>query len=89
MGGGVGGGWGQGGCERRSGEAFVKIPFFGGGEGLVGGGRVWSGGWGRVWSGGGGCEQRSEAFVKIKKKKLVFWGGQEEGGPVGGGSGWM
>ena len=38
-----------------------------------GGGRVWLGG-GRVWfRGGGGCEQRSEAFVKIKKK-IVFWG---------------
>ena len=42
----------------------------------MGGGRVWSkGGW-------GGCEQRSEAFVKIKKKKC-FLGGRGEGG-----SGW-
>ena len=41
------------------------------------------------WGGGervglGGCEQRSEAFVKIQKKK-VFWGV----GGKGGGSGWM
>ena len=33
--------------------------------------------------GQGGCELRSEAFVKIQKKK---WGGREWGG---GGSGWM
>ena len=33
--------------------------------------------------GGGGCEQRSEAFVKIKKKNC-FWGGRGKGGPVGG-----
>ena len=31
----------------------------------------------------GGCEWRSEAFVKIQKKKI--WGG---GGGGGGGSGW-
>ena len=43
--------------------------------------------------GGGGrgqgrCEQRSEAFVKIQKKKIFFLGGR--GGGVGlGGSGWM
>ena len=37
-----------------------------GGEGLV--------------RGGGGCEQRSEAFVKIKKK--MFFGGSGEGGGV-------
>ena len=36
--------------------------------------------WGRVWGvgGQGGCELRSEAFVKIQKK--IFGGG---GGPVG------
>ena len=31
----------------------------------------------------GGCEQRIEVFVKIKKKKN--WGGGEGLGPVGGG----
>ena len=41
----------------------------GGGGGQVGGGR----GWGSQ----GGCEQRIEVFVKIKKKKLAGsgWGG--------------
>ena len=34
------------------------------------------------------CERRSEAFVKIQKKKtFFFWG--EGGGGVGLGSGWM
>ena len=48
------------------------------------------GGWGRgVWlgeggGGQGGCELRSEAFVKIQKKKFGGGGG---GGRVGG-SGW-
>ena len=39
---------------------------------------------GRGWGGGsqGGCEQRIEVFVKIKKKN---WGGGGRGGP---GSGW-
>ena len=41
---------------------------------------------GLVWGGGGGvqsgCEWRSEAFVKIQKKKIFFWGG---GGGWGGG----
>ena len=35
----------------------------------------------------GGCEWRSEAFVKIQKKNIIFfWGGsgQERGGRVGG-----
>ena len=47
----------------------------GGGVGLGGGG------------GGeqGGCELRSEAFVKIQKKKFFFLGGVGSGG---GGSGW-
>ena len=49
---------------------------------MGGGGREgWVGGFGP-----GGCEQKSEAFVKIQKKN-VFWGGRGEGG--GGGSGWM
>ena len=47
------------------------------------------GGWGGGGGGGGGggqgrCELRSEAFVKIKKKKILGGGG----GRVGG-SGWM
>ena len=52
-------------------------------------------GWGGlVWGWGvqGGCEWRSEAFVKIQKKKIFFWGGgvggRVRGGRVGG-SGWM
>ena len=51
----------------------------GGGGGSKGGGSA--------WGGQGGCEWRSEAFVKIQKKK-IFWGGGV--GPVrgGGGSGW-
>ena len=61
-----------------------KVFFLGGGGG---------GGVGGVGLGGqDGCEQRSEAFMKIKKKNI--WGGGdgvEWGGRVGGGgvSGWM
>ena len=102
------GGGGQGRCEWRS-EAFVKIQkkkkyiyiffnfffffFFWGGGGVGSRGRGV-----RVdWGGGvqGGCEWRSEAFVKIQKKK-IFWGGGGGGGGGGwvrggrvGGSGWM
>ena len=37
---------------------------------------------GSGWGGQGGCERRTEVFVKIQKKKfLFFWGG-------GGGLGW-
>ena len=54
--------------------------------------KKWGGsGWG-VGLGGvqGGCEWRSEAFVKIQKKKIVFWGGgRVRGGGRVGGSGWM
>ena len=39
-----------------------------------------------VWLEGGGCEQRSEAFVKIKKK-IVFWGVGGRGVRWGGGGG--
>ena len=42
--------------------------------------------------GQGGCERRSEAFVKIQKKKLGGVGsgwGEEECWEGGGGSGWM
>ena len=45
----------------------------------------------------GGCEWRSEAFVKIQKKKYFFFGGGgggggrvgSGGGESGWGSGWM
>ena len=50
-----------------------------------------SGSGGQVWGGGGqgGCEWRSEAFMKIQKK--IWGGGVGSGGGVGwgGGSGWM
>ena len=45
--------------------------------------------------GQGGCEWRSEAFVKIQNKIIFFWGGGGggawvRGGRVGGGqAGWM
>ena len=37
--------------------------------------------------GQGGCERRIEVFVKIQKKKYIFWGGGGVGGRgwVGGG----
>ena len=63
---------------------------------IQGGGSVWGGGGGQGVGGGGqgGCEQRIEVFVKIKKKKN--WLGRVGGGGglgwrgrVGGGSGWM
>ena len=91
----MGGGGGR--VGRRS-EAFVKIQkrlffyciylfifyyffyfifffFF-----FLGGG---GGGSGRVGS-QGRCERRSEAFVKIQKKKIFFWGGGRVWGQVGG-----
>ena len=47
----------------------------------------------RVGGGGGqgGCEWRSEAFVKIQKKKKKGGGGGVRRGRIGGGgvSGWM
>ena len=46
----------------------------------------------RKKGGQGGCEWRSEAFVKIQKKYyFFFWGGGGSGrvGGGGGGSGWM
>ena len=46
------------------------------------------GGGGRVWGGQGGCEWRSEAFVKIQKRKKKNWGGGGGGGRVRGVSGW-
>ena len=53
---------------------------------IIGGG---GGGGGRVQ---GGCEWRSEAFVKIQKKIFFFFlggGDHVRGGRVGGRSGWM
>ena len=47
-------------------------------------------GWGG--RGQGGCEWRSEAFVKIQKKKFFFFflgGGSGQGVGLGGVSGWM
>ena len=44
---------------------------------------------GRVGGGQGGCEWRSEAFVKIRKKKKKFFFGGGGGVRLGGGSGWM
>ena len=46
---------------------FKKKIFLGGGGGS---------GRGLGWGGQGGCEWRSEAFVKIQKKNIFFfWGG--------------
>ena len=50
------------------------------------------GGWGSGWGGGGqgGCEWRSEAFVKIQKEKIkknLGEGGRVRGGGVGLGGG--
>ena len=57
-------------CENEKKREKVR-----GGGGGGGGGSGWGGGQ-------GGCEQRSEAFVKIQKKIFLGgWGG-------GGGSGW-
>ena len=40
-------------------------------------------GGGAGWGGQGGCEWRSEAFVKIQKKKYFFLGGGGGGGQDG------
>ena len=50
-----------------------NIFFLGGGVALGGGGG----------GGQGGCEWRSEAFVKIQKKKFFFWGGGVRSGGGG------
>ena len=47
---------------------------------FLGGGGVKLSGWG----GQGGCEWRSEALVKIKKKNIFFWGGGRVRGRIGG-----
>ena len=68
----LGGGGGQGGCERRI-EVFVKIP-----KNIFGG---WSGGEGSGWGGGGGqgrCDLRIKVFGENSQKKIF----------LGGGSGW-
>ena len=80
LGGRVGRGGGQDGCERRI-KVFVKIQKKNWGEGgvLSGRGGVGLGGQGR-------CDQRSEVFVKIQKK--YFWGVSGRGGG-GGVTGWM
>ena len=54
-----------------------------GGEVGWGGGGEGSSGWG---GGQGGCERRTEVFVKIKKNIYIFF---FLGGGGGGGSGWM
>ena len=41
----------------------------------MGGSGSWGGGVGLGWGGQGGCEWRSEAFVKIQKKKNFGGGG--------------
>ena len=44
------------------------------------------GGEGSGWGGQGGCERRTEVFVKIQKKKyFFFWGGWVGGGGGQGG----
>ena len=46
------------------------------------------GGGGSGWGCQGGCERRSEVFVKIQKKNRELGGGWGSG-PGGGGSGWI
>ena len=59
----------------------------------MGGGSGWGGGGSGLGGGGvqGGCEWRSEAFVKIQKKfkKNLGGGGPGQGGGRVGGSGWI
>ena len=68
-----GGGFGQGGCER-------KISFCENSKKLGGGG----GGGGGV---GGGCERRIKVFVNIQKKIYIVGFGGGGGGGGGGGRG--
>ena len=79
LGGRVGLGGGQGGCDRRI-EVFRKIQKqnvggSGGGVGLVGGQC--------------GCVRKIEVFVKIQKIYIFFFGGGGSGGGRVRGSGWM
>ena len=63
---------------------FFENFFLGGGSG----GEVGGGLGGGVGLGGqGGCERRTEVFVKIPKKNYFFFGVGGVG--LGGGSGWM
>ena len=75
--------------EKKSGGRCTKNGSYCEKEKRGGGGSCWGGGGG---GGQGGCELRSEAFVKIQKKKFFFWGGGGGGGVGGlgqeGGSGW-
>ena len=82
----VGGGGGQGGCERKI-EVFVKIQKKRGG-GRRGDGRVGGVGLGGGGGGQGGCDRRIEVFGKIHTKKKFGGGGSGGRGQMGGGSGW-
>ena len=69
---------GKGGICTKNGSYCEKEKKSGGG--VQGGGVGLRGGGGQ-----GGCERRSEAFVKIKKKKKIGGGGWVGGGGVQGG----
>ena len=58
-----------------------KNLFWGGGFGGRGWGGVGEEGSG--WGGQGGCERRTEVFVKIQKKKIFFFLGGGGGGGLG------
>ena len=64
---------------HKGGQIIFFFFFLGGGGGV-------GSGWGGVGC-QGGCELRSEAFVKIQKKNYFFLGGGGRG--RGGGSGWV
>ena len=49
--------------------------------------KIFGGGVGSGWGGQGGCEWRSEAFVKIQKKIIFFFLGGGGGVWSGGGGG--
>ena len=87
----MGSGWGVRVDVNRS-EVFVKIQK----KNILEGGGVRSGGWGRgsdqVRGGQGGCERRTEVFVKIQKRmggRGVRVGEDSGWGCSGWGSGWM
>ena len=69
--------------ERKD-ENYIPLGINAGGIKIWGGGG--GGGGGRVWRGQGVCEWRSEAFVKIQKKK-IWVGGGGGGGLLCGGQG--
>ena len=72
---------------RTSRNQYVPHFFKVGGIKIWGGGEGWRSGLGGVGLGGGqgGCERRSEAFVKIQKKKIWVGGGGPIRGWGGGG----